>query len=1234
MELCNYPCPNKVRHYEIEAIQVPIVYNKYGDHDPDGLLYVLKKDAERIKKGALQNFNQEIPQPYDEVVPLVIRANVGEKIIISFSHSLNRPLSIHVQGLDYDVQTSDGSSVGFNKDSTTRNKIVYTWYAASEGVYLFHDMGDTTSSEDGTNIHGLFGAIVVEAPESKWLDPETGEEIESGLFADIYHPTNPSFREYTVFFHDELEIKNKDGEQPVDPHTLLPSSTTAISYRSEPMRNRMPLTHEHSDTGEDISMSSWVYGDPAPPILRAYVGDPSKIRLVHGGIKETHVFHLHNHQWRWEGNDQNSTIIDSITISPQECYTLDILHGAGSLNGTIGDVIFHCHLYPHFHEGMWTLWRIHDRLEDGSGTLPDGTRIPPLCPLADRAAPPKKDALHPGYPNFIKGTFGEPPLQPPLGILNPDGTNKMEPSILEEASFVEGFEPGALYTDTCPCHTDNCSCHNEKSVHCNDKYPCQNDCEPKVFEIALVQAKVTYNKYGWHDPQGRFFVLKEELERHGGLDAYIQKVEACKIQVEPLVIRANAGDCIEIRLTNLLPEYLEESPFQMRTKTDIAGYHIHLVKFDTIVSDGAANGWNNIAGARKYETLIERFFANTELNTVFFHDHLFANSHQQHGVFGALIVEEAGATFHHIRTGKELSFGTKAVIRRKDGTSFREFALFVHDFAFLFDKDGNPLNPPEVPGSHDDPGVMGINYRCEPMRERLKSQEDPAYIFSSLVHGDPATPILETYPGDEMIIRLLDGAHEEQHAFNLTGLSWQKEIANPSSPIVASQTLGISEAFNIKITKQYRPADYLYYFGGIDDAWLGLWGIIRAYRHVNKRLKPICKAKDSIIPLPPCPTKNSTIRHYDIAAIKREIPYNRYGDHDPDGLMFVPLEDSEKALCKDYQPKPLILRANAGDWIEVTLHNLFNPKDPIPYFDYPRVPLDYKHKPSMRVSLNPQYLNYDPIEHSGINVGYNNQEQTVDIGESKKYLWYADKEYGTCIIQSFGDMRNHRYHGLFGVILIEPAGAKWYKNFSLAKTIYDESAVITAPGIDSFREYVVISQNGIRMLDKDNQLIQTTVSEDGEDVDDEDTGEKGYNYRSERFANRLKNHPQIAKIFSSKIHGDPATPVFKAYSGERVLFRLAMPADKPRNIGFCIHGHTWKKQPKNTHSQTIPLQGGISIGNTFNLELANGASAPGDYLYRSGSFKWDVESGMWGIFRVLKHGIICKCKNICQKFLL
>lgn len=268
-------------------------------------------------------------------------------------------------------------------------------------------------------------------------------------------------------------------------------------------------------------------------------------------------------------------------------------------------------------------------------------------------------------------------------------------------------------------------------------------------------------------------------------------------------------------MTNFLPDYIEESPFQLKTLTDIAGFHIHLVKFDAIVSDGAANGWNNIAGARKYETLIERFNANEELNTVFFHDHLFANVHQQHGLFGALIVEPAGSVFLNPKNGRPLKSGANAVIKRADGSSYREFTMFVHDFALLFDKDNKPLNPPEHPGSVDDPGVMGISYRCEPMIERLKKKNDPSHIFSSRKYGDPATPVLETYAGDPMVIRLLDGAHEEQHAFNINGMSWRKEITDPVSPIVQEQTIGISEAFNIKIDEHYDAGDYLYYFGGM-----------------------------------------------------------------------------------------------------------------------------------------------------------------------------------------------------------------------------------------------------------------------------------------------------------------------------------------------------------------------------------------------------------------------------------
>ena len=47
-----YDCTmqGNIRCFDIEAISLPIVYNKFGDHDPNGLLYVLSEDSKRIQK--------------------------------------------------------------------------------------------------------------------------------------------------------------------------------------------------------------------------------------------------------------------------------------------------------------------------------------------------------------------------------------------------------------------------------------------------------------------------------------------------------------------------------------------------------------------------------------------------------------------------------------------------------------------------------------------------------------------------------------------------------------------------------------------------------------------------------------------------------------------------------------------------------------------------------------------------------------------------------------------------------------------------------------------------------------------------------------------------------------------------------------------------------------------------------------------------------------------------------
>lgn len=179
---------------------------------------------------------------------------------------------------------------------------------------------------------------------------------------------------------------------------------------------------------------------------------------------------------------------------------------------------------------------------------------------------------------------------------------------------------------------------------------------------------------------------------------------------------------------------------------------------------------------------------------------------------------------------------------------------------------------------------------------------------------------------------------------------------------------------------------------------------------------------------------------------------------------------------------------------------------------------------------------------------------------------------------------------------------------------HGEQAVITAPGVETFREFVLFAQNGVRLLDAEGALIKTNAQEDGAPADHEDTGEKGYNYCSERFFNRLARLPLLHRVFDSAVHGDPATPLLTAYAGEHVLIRLLMPADKPRNTVFLLHGHQWPAQTGDIFSNVIGSQGAIGVGGAYTIEPLSGASRhPGDYLYRFGVLRWDLESGMWGI---------------------
>ncbi|MCP8615273.1 multicopper oxidase domain-containing protein [Salirhabdus salicampi] len=1192
-----------IREYHVVAIPLRIVYNQYGDHDPDGKIFTLKENVDKIKQLVKQNPHT----PIELVQPLTIRANVGDEVVIYFENQLNEYASMHFQDVEYDVVKTDGAFVGSNPNTTVPPKghITYQFTVDHEGICYFSDMGDVSSEQGSSNRSGLWGALIVEQRGSTWTDPETGEPLKSGVYADIHNPLKPSFREYVWFFNDEAIIKDLTGNTPIHPHTgEEDESLHAVNYRSEPMRNRLKLMEEGvvcpGCVGEEVHHDSWAFGDPSTPILRGYKGDPVKIRLINGGVKETHVFHYHVHQWLKDPNEIDSEIIDAQSVGPQSHYTIEPLYGLGSLPKAIGDSIIHCHLYPHFGVGMWGISRVFDTLQDGSQTYPDGTTIKALKPLPDRPIPPKPTKEKPGFPNFIPGKVGYKAPRPPLSIVG--GRDMTE---LEKNASIQNARPGAIFTDA--------SLGNPVV---------------KEFNISAIEIPIIYNNEEWYDPYGRIYVLDEEID----------DIKAGRKPIEPLVLHAEAGSCIRINFTNRLPEVLQGSPFQLSNRTYECGVHVHFVKFDGLVSDGANVGWNYDSSVLQGETIRYEWYADVELKAVFYHDHLFASSHQQHGMFGGAIIHPRFSTFLSSETGSEVNCGTQITVTNPILPDYRDFTLFAQDFTMLYDNNDNPIEPPPFPDSQDDPGVSAINYRNAPLPFRIGPGDEVAYSFSSFVHGDPETPILRTYEGDSIRIRLIQGSHEESHSFNMHGIRWKREQRDLNSPFVSQQHTGISESFTLE-TYVPRSGDYLYAFETIEDIWLGAWGLIRAYEEKVDNLIPLPNRSEQSKKQETSPEQtgsppnkaqlNSTLfsgsklKQYNISAIQAPIQYNENGDYDPDGIIFVLDEKVEKISSGEVNPEPLVIRANVGDLVEVTLTNRLNantlhkPKNKNTHH-YPSIKLNNFYHPSLRISLHPQLVQYDVKSSSGETVGFN-PDQTIAPGETITYQWYIDDYVGAVNLWDMADVRHHKHHGAFGTLIVEPRGSAYLDPATLHPTKSTTNAVITNPFLPTFREHVLIMHDGIRLLDNNNNEIRDPIIDNGEEADTYDQGSKGFNYRSERLFNRAENiHDH--KIFSLSHYGDPATPMLEAYKGDPVVIRLLMPSERRRTHTFHLHGHRWRLNPNNMNSAYSSVHGLNTVGSKLDAYIEGGAGGkfkhPGDYMYRAGNIMWSLESGMWGLLRV------------------
>jgi len=371
--------------------------------------------------------------------------------------------------------------------------------------------------------------------------------------------------------------------------------------------------------------------------------------------------------------------------------------------------------------------------------------------------------------------------------------------------------------------------------------------------------------------------------------------------------------------------------------------------------------------------------------------------------------------------------------------------------------------------------------------------------------------------------------------------------------------------------------------------------------------------------------------------------------NDPTAILYVRTSDLDlQGRLKPGVPiEPLILRANAGDCITLTLNNSLPATAP-DLAGFNTLPMIVERfnanqvRPSSHVGLHPQMLTMDVIGNDGANVGFN-KVQTAPPGGSKTYRWYAGDfttnifgrrfgipiEFGaTNLISS--DRIKHGNKGAIGGLIIEPRGSTWTEDASSMA-----SATVTPPGGVAFREFVLLFQNDVNLRFGDGSAVPNTA----EAEDPEDSGQKALNYRTEPMWKRLGFAPDTPleqtrdfiftnALTNALVGGDPVTPVFTATAGTPVRFRILQPAGHARNGVFQVHGHIWEEEPYASNSMIIApnslsewkgSQGGHGPTNHIDIVPKHGAGGAfrivGDYLYRDqASFAFD--GGLWGIFRV------------------
>jgi len=289
----------------------------------------------------------------------VIRAEVGDSIVVVFRNNASFKASVHPHGVLYGKDSegapyADGTS-GADKDDDavpTGGTHTYRWFvperagpAMGEGssvIWMYH-----SHANEGKDIEtGLIGPLIVTA---------RGMARPDGRPKDVD-------REFVAMFDIEEENRSWLVARNIDEHTAHPATLKALI--APPDTSLSPDEFARRAEQRDIDMNHSAFANSNFLLnINGYIfGNLPGLTMTQGErvrwyvFSSTHFFDTHSPHWHGQTVVSHHMRTDVISLLPMEMLVADMTPD------NPGTWLFHCHFFDHSDGGMQALFTVKPKL--------------------------------------------------------------------------------------------------------------------------------------------------------------------------------------------------------------------------------------------------------------------------------------------------------------------------------------------------------------------------------------------------------------------------------------------------------------------------------------------------------------------------------------------------------------------------------------------------------------------------------------------------------------------------------------------------------------------------------------------------------------------------------------------------------------------------------------------------------------------------------------------------------